>query len=209
MIKFSDLTRRLNAINFGMSKEEISDWFKNAGIDKDGELKDENGEKFKTEKTNDYCYLYHLTNANGLTTLNPRAPDPNKTIPGREDTKTKRISFGSSIEKCLEALNLTTETATGYYIYKVKITTDDLKNLRIFKSNDTLSGDASKTGEIWSLDSINVHKVGQIFNNDIITDSNKKISMYSKRFIDLQRKNIENVQKIIPEYNNEKYNLYK
>ena len=33
--------------------------------------------------------------------------------------------------------------------------------------------------------------------------------MYSKRFVDLQRKNIENVQKIIPEYNNEKYNLYK
>lgn len=29
MIGFSDLTRRLNAINFGMSKEEISDWFKN------------------------------------------------------------------------------------------------------------------------------------------------------------------------------------
>lgn len=118
---------------------------------------EENGlDSICMESVNTIHKLFHLSTQSNITKLNPIIPKNFLTENGYEDAKTKRVCFSSSIDLCLRAMSQNLKDKE-FYVY-VPIS----NNLKIKTPSLQEVPDAKVTGEVWSLDTVQVQCIGKI-----------------------------------------------
>lgn len=107
--------------------------------------------------------LYHLSKINNLKTVNAEIPDNYFTKNGYEDSKTERVCFATSINKCLMGLSRNCKGEELYvYIPDGKYDT--------YKPSKEEVPDSAVTGETWIKQDTKVKCIGKI---KVLGDSGK------------------------------------
>lgn len=99
--------------------------------------------------------LYHLSKNQYLTTLNPQIPEC--AVLAYEDCDIERVCFCKTIAGCLAALQ---DNGGDYYVYV------PIKDIEVVKPKPEQVIDAKYTGEVWSLNPVDVICIGKIRSDD-------------------------------------------
>lgn len=89
--------------------------------------------------------------------LKPRIPNNYFTKNGFEDSKTPRVSFAPSVDKCLAGLSQNVEGKI-YYVYSPK----DISKCDVYKPNSKAVPDSKITDELWVTNPVEIAQVGKI-----------------------------------------------
>ena len=129
----------------------------------------------KTVLSDEPFHLYHLSdmNHNGET-FNPRIPEYDDKGMGKEDNKTPRISFGSTIQDCLKSVPFR-HVRRVWFVHEPLII-----NLNVVKKPSTDQVyDSDKTNEYWYLRPVKMKFKFMIFVTDI---KNQKFVKLDSRY---------------------------
>ena len=95
--------------------------------------------------------------------LLPKMPNNYFTQNGYEDSKTKRVCFCKSIDKCLMALSKNCKDLV-FNVYEV----DDTDNYEVFAPSSIDVPDSGVTEELWILTKVKVKYIGKIKSTKVI-----------------------------------------
>lgn len=107
--------------------------------------------------------------------LLPKIPNNYFTQNGYEDSKTKRVCFCKSIDKCLMALSKNCKDLV-FNVYEV----DDTDNYEVFAPSSIDVPDSGVTEELWILTKVKVKYIGKIKSTKVIPDESYEFSYGTK-----------------------------
>ncbi len=107
--------------------------------------------------------------------LLPKMPNNYFTQNGYEDSKTKRVCFCKSIDKCLMALSKNCKDLV-FNVYEV----DDTDNYEVFAPSSIDVPDSGVTEELWILTKVKVKYIGKIKSTKVIPDESYEFSYGTK-----------------------------
>ena len=120
--------------------------------------------------------LYFITEKQlNSNVLLPKIPNNYFTQNGYEDSKTKRVCFCKSIDKCLIALSKNCKDLV-FNVYEV----DDTDNYEVFAPSSIDVPDSGVTEELWILTKVKVKYIGKIKSTKVIPDESYEFSYGTK-----------------------------
>lgn len=120
--------------------------------------------------------LYFITEKQlNSNVLLPKIPNNYFTQNGYEDSKTKRVCFCKSIDKCLMALSKNCKDLV-FNVYEV----DDTDNYEVFAPSSIDVPDSGVTEELWILTKVKVKYIGKIKSTKVIPDESYEFSYGTK-----------------------------
>lgn len=120
--------------------------------------------------------LYFITEKQlNSNVLLPKIPNNYFTQNGYEDSKTKRVCFCKSIDKCLMALSKNCKDLV-FNVYEV----DDTDNYEVFAPSSIDVPDSGVTEELWILTKVKVDFIGKIKSTKVIPDESYEFSYGTK-----------------------------